>query len=244
MERQLTRKTDVWAIQRSEAGLSGELGDLIGRIADSKERIARAEQQIAQLRSSAAQKIAEELRSTETELDDIQEQIHAARDVVDRVEVRAPVRGIVVRLNHHTPGAVVTPGATVLELLPANEELIIEARVSPNDITHVHQGQEALVRLTALNQRITPMIKGKVRYVSADTVAEQDSRLTDPVSARRHSYVARVALDPEDIRGKIAGFRPTPGMPADIYIRTGERTFFHYILRPLLDSLSRAFRET
>jgi len=245
LERQLARKTDVLAIQRAEAGLSGELGDLFGRLADSKERIARAEQQIAQLRSTTAQKVAEELRAAETELDDVHEQIRAARDVANRVEIRAPVRGIVVRLNHHTPGAVVSPGATVLELLPINDELIIEARVNPSDISHVHVGQSALVRLTALNQRITPMIEASVTYVSADTVPEQDSRNSDPVAiaARRHSYVARVALDQQDLRGKIDGFRPTPGMPADVYIRTGERTFFNYILRPLLDSLSRSFRE-
>jgi len=108
LERQLARKTDVLAIQRAEAGLSGELGDLSGRLADSKERISRAEQQIAQLRSTTAQKIAEELRATETELDDVHEQIRAARDVMERVEIRAPVRGIVVRLNHHTQGAVVS----------------------------------------------------------------------------------------------------------------------------------------
>ena len=87
------------------------------------------------------------------------------------------------------------------------------------------------------------MIEANVTYVSADTVAEQDSRNSDPLAARRHSYVARVSLDQADLRGKIEGFRPTPGMPADVYVRTGERTFFNYILRPLLDSLSRAFRE-
>ena len=243
LERQLARKTDVSAIQRAEAGLSGELGDLFGRLADSKERIARAEQQIAQLRSATAQKVAEELRATETELDDVHEQIRAARDVMERVEIRAPVRGIVVRLNHHTPGAVVSPGATVLELLPVNDELIIEARVNPSDISYVQVGQSALIRLTALNQRITPMIEASVIYVSADTVPELDSRNSDPAAARRHSYVARVSLDQQDLRAKIDGFRPTPGMPADVYIRTGERTFFNYILRPLLDSLSRSFRE-
>ena len=187
LERQLTRKTDVMAIQHAEAGLSGELGDLFGRPANSKERISRAEQQIAQLRSTTAQKVAEELRATETELDDVHEQIRAARDVMERVELRAPVRGIVVRLNHHTQGAVVSPGATVLELLPVNDELIIEARVNPSDISHVHIGQSALVRLTALNQRITPMIEASVVYVSADTVPEQDARNFDPAAVRHHS---------------------------------------------------------
>jgi HlyD family secretion protein len=239
---QLARKTDVMAIQRAEAGVSGEVADLTGRVADSKERIARAEQQIAQLRSAAAQKAAEELRATESEIDDVQEQIRAARDVLLRTEVRAPVRGVVVKLNHHTRGAVVAPGAVILELLPVNDELIIEARIDPGDISHVREDQDALVRLSALNQRITPMIAGKVMYVSADTVVEQDARREDPLS-RRHSFVARVRLDEADARSKVEHFRPTPGMPADVYIKTGQRTFLNYILRPLLDSLSRAFRE-
>ena len=244
MERQLARKTDVMAIQRAEAGVSGEMGDLMGRIADSKERIARAEQQIAQIRSAATQKVVEELRTTETELDDVQEQIRAARDVAERVEVRAPVRGAVIKLHHHTAGAVVAPGAVIVELLPLSEELIIEARVNPSDITYLHAGQDALIRLTAYNQRITPMIDGKLIYVSADTVLEQDARREPEAQrARRQSYIARIRLDERDARSKVADFKPLPGMPADIYIKTGERTFFNYILRPLLDSLSRAFRE-
>jgi HlyD family secretion protein len=243
LERQLARKTDVLAIRRAEAGVSGELGELTGRVADARERIARAEQQIAQLRSAAAQKVAEELRSTETELDDVHEQVHAARDVVRRTEVRAPVAGIVVKLNYHTRSAVVAPGSVILEMLPVNDELIIEARIDPADISQVRDGQHALVRLTALNQRITPMIEGKVAYVSADIVAEQDARPGSAARPRRHSFIARVRLDERDARAKVADFRPTPGMPADVYIKTGERTFFNYMLRPLLDSFSRAFRE-
>ena len=244
LERQLARRTDVWAIQRAEAGVSGELGDLTGRIADAKERIARAEQQIAQLRSTAAQKVTEELRGTESELDDVIEQIRAATDVVERTEVRAPARGIVVKLNYYTRGAVVAPGAIILELLPADDELIVEARTSPNDISHVKEGLGALVRLTALNLRVTPMIEGKVIYVSADAVTDQDARRdAETASPKRHWFITRVRLDQRDARSKVEGFRPTPGMPADVYIRTGERTFLNYILRPLLDSLSRAFRE-
>jgi HlyD family type I secretion membrane fusion protein len=112
LHQQLIRKSEVLALQRSKVGLSGELGDLAGRIGDAKERSARAEQQIVQLRSAAIQKATEELRSTESDLDDVQEQILAAQDVLQRTEVRAPVRGIVVKLNHHTPGGVVAPGGS------------------------------------------------------------------------------------------------------------------------------------
>jgi HlyD family secretion protein len=154
------------------------------------------------------------------------------------------VRGIVVKLNRHTPGGVVGPGDVILELLPVNDELVIEARVNPREITHVKEGQDALVRLTALNQRMTPMIEGKVVYVSADTVPDQVARSqVDSEASRRDSFVVRVRIDEDDARSKVENFRPTPGMPADLYIKTGQRTFFNYMMRPVADSFSRAFRE-
>jgi HlyD family type I secretion membrane fusion protein len=244
---QLIRKSDVLALRRSEASLGGELGEYLGRIADSKERIAQANERIAQLHSTALRDAIKELRETETDLDDVEEQIRAAQDVVDRVDVRSPVRGIVVKRNFHTPGGVVSPGAVILELLPIGEERIIEAHVNPKDISHVNVGQQALVRLSALNQRITPMVGASVIYVSADALAEQVQVKTEtrPDSdTRREFYVVRVRLDQDDILRRMPEFIPTPGMPADVYIKTGERTFFEYIMKPVFDSFSRAFRET
>ena len=244
---QLVRKSDVLALRRSEASLGGDLGEYLGRIADSKERIAQANERIAQLHSTALRDAIKELRETEADLDDVEEQIRAAQDVVDRVDVRSPVRGIVVKKNFHTPGGVVSPGAVILELLPIGEERIIEAHVNPKDISHVSVGQEALVRLSALNQRITPMVGASVIYVSADALAEQVQVKTEarPDSdTRREFYVVRVRLDQDDILKRMPEFIPTPGMPADVYIKTGERTFFEYIMKPVFDSFSRAFRET
>jgi HlyD family secretion protein len=244
VDQQLIRKSEILALRRSEAGLSGDAGELLGRIGDARERIARAEQQIIQLRSSAVQKAIEELHRAQSDLDDLQEQIRAARDVVERTDVRAPVRGIVVKLNQFTPGGVIAPGGFILELLPINEELIIEGRVNPGEITHVKEGQRALVRLTALNQRLTPMVESKVIYVSADIVSDQAARRPgEPENARRDSFIVRVKLDEQDMRDKVENFRPMPGMPAEIFIETGQRTFFTYLMRPVLDSFSRAFRE-
>ena len=243
----LIRKPEMLALQRSEASLAGDIGEFTGRIADSTERIARADQRIVHLRSSALQDAVKELRETEAELDDVQEQIRAARDVVDRIEVRAPVRGVVVKLHYHFDGAVVAPGAVILELLPLHDDLVVEARVKPNDIAHVTTGQEALVRLPALNQRVTPAIMGKVVYLSADALKERADRQAparEGLPALADFYVARVRLDEDDVRAKLGRFVATPGMPADVYIRTGERTFFEYIMRPVYDSLSRAFRES
>ena len=244
LDRQLARKTEVMALRRAEADLAGSRGELLGRVADSRERIARAEQQISELRSAAMQKTVEELRQTETELDDVREQIGASRDVLERIDVRAPDRGIVVRFNYHTHGAVVAPGAIILELLPVNDKLVIEGRINPSDISHVQDGQEALVRLTALNQRLTPVIAGHVVYVSADAIADQQGQQqANLVPFHHQSYIVRVKLDEADVHKKIGDFNPTPGIPVDVYIKTGERTFFEYMLRPVLDSFSRAFRE-
>jgi HlyD family type I secretion membrane fusion protein len=242
---QLVRKSDVLALRRSEASLGGDLGEFLGRIADSRERIAQANERITQLHSTALRDAIKELRETETDLDDVEEQIRAAQDVVDRVDVRSPVHGIVVKNNFHTPGGVVSPGAVILELLPIGDERIIEAHLNPKDISHVSVGQEALVRLSALNQRITPMVGASVIYVSADALAEQVKTETRPDSdTRREFYVVRVRLDQDDILRRMPEFIPTPGMPADVYIKTGERTFFEYIMKPVFDSFSRAFRET
>jgi HlyD family type I secretion membrane fusion protein len=243
----LIRKSDVLALRRSEASLAGDLGAFLGRIADSRERIAQANEKITQLHATALRDAIKELRETETDLDDVEEQIRAAQDVVDRVDVRSPVHGIVVKNNFHTPGGVVSPGAVILELLPIGDERIIEAHVNPKDISHVSIGQEALVRLSALNQRITPMVGASVIYVSADALAEQVQAKTETRAGsdtRREFYVVRLRLDRDDILRRMPQFIPTPGMPADVYITTGERTFFEYIMKPVFDSFSRAFRET
>lgn len=242
---QLVRKTDVLALRRSEASLGGDLGEYLGRIADSKERIAQATEKIAQLHSTALRDAIKELRETEADLDDVEEQIRAAQDVVDRAEIRSPVRGVVVKRNFHTPGGVVSSGAVILEILPMGDERIIEAHVRPNDISHVSVGQQALVRLSALNQRITPMVGASVVYVSADALAEVKTEPhPDDGDKRREFYVVRVRLDKDDIVKRMPDFIPTPGMPADVYITTGERTFFEYIMKPVFDSFFRAFRET
>jgi len=242
LERQLVRRTEILALRRAEAGLAGELASLHARAADARERVSRAEQQIAQLRSAALQKSLEDLRATVTELDDVREQVRAARDVMDRIEIRAPVAGIVVRLLHNTTGGVVAAGAVVLELLPVDDELVIEARLNPNEVVHVKEGLSAMVRLTALNQRLTPMIEGKVVYLSADTVSQREPIATKE-AARHDTFVVRVRLDEQSARSKIENFRPTPGMPADVFIKTDERTFLEYIMKPMSDTFVRAFRE-
>jgi HlyD family type I secretion membrane fusion protein len=243
LSKRLVRRADVLAIRRAEARAMGELGQLLGRQGEINERIARAHQQIVQVHSISAQKSTEELRSVEAELDDIRQQIRSAADVVTRTNVRAPVRGVVIKLHYHTIGGVISSGAVLMELLPVNDDLIIEARITPGDVTHVSNDQLAQVRLTALNQRLTPFIDGRVKYVSADAVNESDPRRAMLPGSANGFFVVRISLDQDDLKLKVPNFLPTPGMPAEIYIRTGERTFFEYLLQPIVNSFSRAFRE-
>jgi len=235
----LVRKPELMVLQRSRASLEGEAGRIMGDIGDSKERIARAVEQINGVRKTAIKTAVEQMHEVRGELVDVRERMLTAKGVLDRTRIIAPVSGIVVKLRYHTQGGVVEAGKNIMELLPSNEELIIEARLRPQDIDSVKHGQKAMVRLTALSQRITPMISGDVIYLSADTLAdEKKSQQVGPTDI----YIVRVKLNSEESR-KIPDFSPTPGMPAEVYIKTSERTFFQYIVKPIHDSMSRAFRE-
>jgi HlyD family secretion protein len=239
LKRGLIRKSEVLALQRARANLHGESGRLAGDIGDAKERIARSEEQIAGVSNTAIKASVEQLHETLAELADVGERMLASQRVLQRIKLTSPVKGVVVKLRYHTPGGVVEPGKTVLEIVPLQANLLIEVRVRPQDIENVKVGQEAIIRLTALKQRTTPMIAGEVMYVSADTLPDEKSSQM----GRSDVYIARISPHPDEME-KIQGFAPTPGMPAEVYIKTAERTFFEYLLQPLKDSMSRAFRES
>jgi HlyD family type I secretion membrane fusion protein len=233
------RKPELLVLQRAFANLRGELGRLQGEMGDARERIARANEQIAGVRKTAIKTAVEQLHEVRSELHDVRERIRAAKGVLDRVVITAPVRGVVVKLRYHTSGGVIEAGKNIMEILPLDAELIIEVRIRPQDIDSVKRGQHAMVRLTALSQRITPMIAGQVIYVSADALPDEKK---GSQQAQSDIYVARVKLDPEQAAAQ-QGFTPTPGMPADVFITTVERTFFEYLTKPIRDSMARAFRE-
>lgn len=233
------RKPEVLTLRRAQANLQGEIGRLTGEIGDARERIVRAQQQIAMTRSTAAKQAADQIHEVQGELNDVAERIRQAQGVLERITIVAPVRGVVVKMRYHTASGVVESGKSVLEIVPLNEGVIIEVRIQPRDIATVKRGQPAAVRLTALNARTTPMIAGEVVYVSADALPD-DKR---GPSATSDVYVAHIKLDPQDA-AKVPDFTPSAGMPAEVYIKTAERTFFQYLMKPIEDSMSRAFRET
>ena len=233
----LIRKPEVLTLQRAHANLQGEIGRLNGEVGDARERIARVFEQIVGVRNMAVKTVVEEMHEVSTELRDVRERMRTAQAILERVSIAAPVNGIVVKLKYHTPGGVIEPGKEILELLPLQERLVIEAQIKPKDIDSVKQGQHAMIRLAALNRRITPMIGGEVVYISADSLRSESRQVDAP-----DVYIARIKLDPLEA-ATVPSFTPTPGMPVEVYIKTADRTFLSYLFKPIEDSMSRAFRE-
>lgn len=240
LSRGYIRKPEVLALQRAAANLQGEVGRITGDIGDSRERIARSLEQIEGVRKLAAKTASEQLQEIGAELNDVRERGRSIRNQLDRMRITAPVKGTVVKMRYHTPGGVIEPGKSIMEIVSLQDEVVIEARVRPQDIDKIKHSQIAAVRLTALNQRTTPMVDGQVIYISADALPDDKTR---SLPAAPDIYVVRVRLESASV-ARVHSFEPTPGMPAEVYIRTTERTFFEYLMQPLRDSMSRAFRES
>ncbi len=238
----LIRRSELLTLQRAHAGSSGEIARLLGEVGDARDRIARAKEQINGVYSLAVKTAMEQLHETLGELQDVRERIRTAQAVLNRIQIVAPVRGVVVKMRYHTSGGVVEPGRSILDLLPVDENLLIEVRVRPQDIDHVRVSQEATIRLNFMNARSTPMLTGTVIYVSADAVPDRAGFNASLDGTNRDVYLARVRLDQAE-SGKIPGFRAMAGMPVEVFIRTGDRTFFEYLTKPVVDSFQRAFRE-
>lgn len=232
----LIRRTDVNVIRRAMAEATGQIGRLVAEVEEISKTRDRYAAQIEQTLGEHRDKALDELQAVEAELDSIREKVRTAQEVLSRVEIAAPVSGTIVRLYYHTAGGVVESGKAIAEILPANEPLIIETQIPRTEIDSVQIGFPATIRLSALNQRTTPVLTGSVYYVSADTISDKGDAATQEV------YLARISIAPDELL-RVPGFTPTPGMPAEIMIQTAERTFVQYLTKPIVDSMSRAFRE-
>ena len=231
----LTEKPRILALQRDQARLEGERGEHLAAIARAKKAIGETELEILQSTLQRQEEISTSLREVQTRILDLSERIAAARDRVDKIELRAPTAGVVVSLAITTEGAVLQPGETVLEIVPHDTRLVIEAKLRPDDIDSVAVGQTARLRLTALVQRTTPTLTGRLIYVSADRLEEQ--RSGEPY------FLALVALDPDQI-ARLEGQPVLPGMPAEVMVETGARTALDYLVQPISDTLAKAWRES
>jgi HlyD family secretion protein len=238
----LSPKPRLLALQRAASQLDGQRGQAAAQIARARQNIGELTLQIEQLSADRLNEVVDGLREVEVQIADLQQNRLAAEDTMSRLAIRAPQPGTVVRLLFHTVGGVVAPGTPVLEFVPRDDKLIIEARLKPEDIGFVQVGMAAEIRIHAYNQRRLPIILGKVTYVSADRLAEARSAEKADKAGEQAYYLTRVEVEPESLRD-LPSAKLYPGMAADVVIETGERTALDYLLTPITTSLRKAFRE-
>jgi protease secretion system membrane fusion protein len=217
------------------------LAAVMGAIAEDAGNIGRTRQQIAEYRARLLARDQEFRRDVESQLTDVQREastltsrLQALEFELANTEIRSPAEGIVVGLAVHTVGGVVGTGAPMMEVVPRNEPLKIEAQVAPHLIDKVHPGLEVDILFPAFQQATTPHIPGRVMQVSADVLTEPKSGVT--------YYKASVEVSPEGM-AKLKHHQIRAGMPAEVFIRTGERTLLNYLTKPLLDRLNRSLTE-
>jgi HlyD family secretion protein len=228
---QLTRLT---ALEREQARLKGERGQLTAAAAQIKGKIAETELQIIQVDQDLSSDVAKELREIEAKIGEFVERKVAAEDQLKRIDIRAPQDGTVFQLAVHTVGGVVAAGDTIMLIVPNADNLIVEAKVNPQDIDQLQLGQKAMLRFSAFNQRTTPQIAGSVSRVSADTTTDQRTG--------QSYYLVRVAMPPDEV-ARLGEVKLLPGMPVEAFIQTGDRTVMSYLAKPLHDQIVKAFRE-
>jgi HlyD family secretion protein/epimerase transport system membrane fusion protein len=234
LDKGLTNRTEYSQLLRSEADLVGQAGALEADLASANTQIVEAEAQTERATTQRVEEALTKLDDVRTNLADIEEQMRVAQAVLERTTITAPAAGIVVSSTYNSQGSVVAPGEKIMEILPTASGLVVDARLRPKDIDQVHVGQPAKLRLSALNTRLTPEVPATVSEISAD-------RLIDEAT---HEPYFRAKLKITDaLPAGVKAEQLYPGTPVDAFISTGERTFFEYLVRPMMDSFARAFRE-
>ncbi|MBJ6124053.1 HlyD family type I secretion periplasmic adaptor subunit [Microvirga splendida] len=233
-QKNLVPITRLNALERDAASIEGQRGQLIAAVAQAESRIAETEFQIIQIDEQMLAEAVQELREIQGKIAEYTERRVAAEDQLKRIDIRAPSDGFVHQLNVHTIGGVISPAEPVMNIVPVNEKLELEARVLPNEIDQVKIGQKATVRVHAANARHTPELHGKVTRISADVSRDQQTGMT--------FYTVRVDL-PQDQIKKLDKVQLIAGMQAEVFVEVNERTPLEYFFKPMKEQIARAFRE-
>ncbi|ALR95232.1 Type I secretion system membrane fusion protein PrsE [Vibrio alginolyticus] len=223
-------KSTLLQLKRLAAEVRSTLSQLDRQSLTVRKRLDENLAQIEELKLERLNEIVEELRNTKTEIVAIREEYRSAQDIVARTTINAPISGRVVNMQVFTEKGVIGSGETLLELVPQDDKLLVEARVNPQDIDLVNPGQQAHVRLTALNARTLAPLDGTVLTISADKLSQEN---------QEDFYLARIAISPEDV----TKHRLTSGMNAEVLILSEPRTPLSYLIKPITESMNRAFRE-
>lgn len=235
LDRGLTQAGRVLALEREQARLQGVAGELDAARAEAEGRMTEIDIEMLKRGSTRREDANAQLRDLGYRELELAERRRALTEQIDRLEIRAPVSGIVHALQVTTPRAVIRPAEPVLHLVPQDRPLVIAARVAPIHVDEVRVGQEVALRFAALDSRTTPELFGQVSRISADALADEATKAA--------YYRTEVVLAPGEL-AKLDGHAIIPGMPVEVFIRTGERTPLAYLVKPLAEYFNRAFRES
>jgi HlyD family secretion protein/epimerase transport system membrane fusion protein len=227
-------KSRILQRERELARLEGQIGSITARMARAQKSISESRLQIEQIRQEFNEKVVTELREVDDRISELREKLIIAQEKLNRARMEAPEGGVVHNLNVHTIGAAIQPGKPIMNIIPVQDRLVVEAEVSPTDIDIVSEGQLAKVRMTALQSRTTPVLTGRVVRLSPDRIVKSEEN--------RSFYRARVEITGEELK-KLGGQKLQAGMPAEVLINTGERTVMDYMVKPLTDAMARGFIE-
>ena len=227
--------TRLTALQRDAARLDGERGELIASKASTAGKISEVELQIIQVDEDARSKAAEELSDARAKISETSERKIAADDQLKHIDIRAPQTGRVHQLTLHTVGGVIGPGETIMLIVPENDVLSVDAKVSPNDIDQLRGKQSVLLRFSAFSQRTTPQINGTISWISPEITQDEHSGTS--------YYTVHIAVPQAEI-DRLHGLKIVPGMPVETFVQTESRTVLTFLLKPFNDQLMRTFRES
>jgi HlyD family secretion protein len=230
----LVPQSRVLAMEREMSRLQGELGQFAAEIASALGKIGEIKIQTIQIGEEDRSQVLTELRDAESRIAELKERQISASSKMGRTSIKAPLNGTVYQSTAHTIGGVIAPGEVIMLIVPEGDKLVLQAQVSPADIDSVREGQIAVVRFSSIKDRMSPELDGKVAHVAADT-SQRDAN-------QPPYYAVRVELVAEHL-GRLGKHKLRPGMPAEAFIRTDERTVLSYFLKPLLDQLAHTFRE-
>jgi HlyD family secretion protein len=229
-------------LQRDETRLQGERGQFIADIARARGKISETELQIIQVDQDFRTDVLKDLREAQGKIAELKERLTGAEDQLKRVDLRAPQAGTVHQLAVHTVGGVIGNGEVIMRIVPRADQLIVEAKVAPSDIDQVAWGAQAAVRILAGNQRTAPVLNGQVTLVAADITREQSREQQNAAQPAQPYYTVRISLPPAEV-ARLHDMHLVPGMPAEVFIQTHERTAMQYLLKPLQEQIARTFRE-
>ncbi len=232
----LAQASRVLALKREKSNLMGTVGELTAQKAQSEGRITELDLEAIKLDTQRREEAISEIRDLQVNEREMAEERRALREQLARLDIRAPVSGVIYGLTVFTPRSVIRAADPVLYLVPQDRPLIIEARVDPIHIDQIRLGQEVLLRFSALDQRSTPELTGQVTQVSADAFTDQNSGAS--------FYMAEVTLSEGEIDRLPDGTTLIPGMPVESFLRTEDRTPLAYFVKPLSDYFAKAFRES